>query len=920
MTPPVPTFSQIKAQVAAIQQKAVSSYEAIGIHAPGRWTGAQRQEADGKLYLIYPCDSPLAVRLALRDPVEVSATKVLITPLDEQSLDQDILLRLAKGTLFPINSWQIAKTLFGATTVDPRLLQHRWMADMLLDGLAADEYPTVNGGFLDAETVWPLLLRQGMGLKTSPLDLRALLEWSIHPDHIAHYQSASPAFKAAAMDWISQGAGAAARLVLTCAETCERPDTAAVGLALDVIFNPNLGHQLDRAKGKLEERFLNGVSPSPASLAAWSQAAADLLRSGQISLAQQTQLVQRADEILTELGAEPWAYLSTTSDLGFTQRLARFGQALMPLLETPNPTTLGDVTTTYEAIQAHRQARPSAQPKTIERRLDKMAMALRLARWLVQETQNPAPDPQDLTQAIQYHLQEGSFLDWARLSLRSGDPLGDLSAAYQALFDRVTTVRERHSHQFAQRLQNWVDLGTEHTGFIPIEAILDTVVAPLASQGPILAIVLDGMGMAVARELLASLQAEDWRPLVPPDHPTALLAGLATLPSITETSRASLLCGDLTSGDQALEKRQFTTHSALVATCRRHHPPLLFHKGTLQDSQDVGLASPLRESLGNTQNRVIGVVLNAVDDYLAKGEQLDVAWTPQEIKVLPALLHEAKMAGRWIILLSDHGHILDSGMTYTAAHDGERWRSADSPPTDQELALQGQRVVIPPSHQIIAPWSEQLRYKPKKTGYHGGINPQEMIVPVVVLSPALAPSPKSWVAAPLDTPLWWHPYSPSLHALTQPTPETASPNLSFQAQPTHSELGPLFNLIPLEPIPETTPAPEIPAWVSYFLASPTYQAQRQLAGRLAPDETLITRLLTSFATQGYTLPLTLLSRTLNQSPDQLQTLMPSFQRILNIDGYAVLTYDGVFGQNPRSNQTATLNHNLLRQQFDISFP
>ena len=147
MTIPVPTFSQIKAQVAAIQQKASSSYAAIGIHTQGRWTGAHQQEDHGKRYLIYQCDSPLAFRLALRDPVEETAVKVLITSLDEQSLDQDILLRLAKSTLFPINSWQIAKSLFGATTVDPRLLQHRWIADMLLDGMSRQDYPTVNGGF-----------------------------------------------------------------------------------------------------------------------------------------------------------------------------------------------------------------------------------------------------------------------------------------------------------------------------------------------------------------------------------------------------------------------------------------------------------------------------------------------------------------------------------------------------------------------------------------------------------------------------------------------------------------------------------------------------------------------------------------------------------------------------------------------------
>ena len=800
MTIPVPTFNQIKAQVAAIQQKASSSYAAIGIHTQGRWAGAHQQEDHGKRYLIYQCDSPLAFRLALRDPVEETAVKVLITSLDEQSLDQDILLRLAKSTLFPINSWQIAKSLFGATTVDPRLLQHRWIADMLLDGMSRQDYPTVNGGFLDAETVWPILLRQGIGLANPRPDLLALLEWSSSSENVARYQAAALEFRVAAADWLGEMAGSTAKTLLTCVEVCDRPDAVPVGLAAEVIFHPILGHQLDKAKGRLEERFLKGTSPPPANLEQWSQAAAQLMRSTVIPSAQQVNLVQRADEILIELDAEPSAYLSTTSELGFAQRLAQFGQGLLDLLTSPSTSTLEALTIDYKAILTHRQA-GQAQ---LQRRMEKAVMAMRLARWLVQEITTPAPLPQDLEQAVQHHLVEGGFLDWARLSLRSGDPIGELSAAYQKLFDRVTAVRETQSHHFAKLLQNWVELGSGHSGFLPIEAILDTILAPLASQGPLLAIVLDGMSMAVGRELMASLRTDDWVALTPPEQTTAIRAGLATIPSLTETSRTSLLCGQLTAGDQALEKRQFMAHSALVKACRSKHPPLLFHKGALQDSDDAGLTASIREATSNRQNRVVGVVLNVVDDYLAKGEQLDVCWALQDIKVLPALLHEAKMAGRWVILLSDHGHVLDSGMAYVAAGEGERWRNGTSDPTDQELKIQGPRVVIPESHQLIAPWSEKLRYKPKKTGYHGGINPQEMVVPVAVLSPASAPSPKGWVEAPLDTPSWWHPDAPGLPVQEAPAIMPSTPIESDQAY-----LGPLFSLIgSVKPTSTLTPPKE----------------------------------------------------------------------------------------------------------------
>ena len=86
---------------------------------PGTLDRGTTTEDGGDLYLVYQCDSPLALRLALREPAAEGAVKVLITGLDEQSIDQDILLRLAKHTFFPINSWQIAKSLFGASSVDP---------------------------------------------------------------------------------------------------------------------------------------------------------------------------------------------------------------------------------------------------------------------------------------------------------------------------------------------------------------------------------------------------------------------------------------------------------------------------------------------------------------------------------------------------------------------------------------------------------------------------------------------------------------------------------------------------------------------------------------------------------------------------------------------------------------------------------
>jgi len=56
--------------------------------------------------------------------------------------------------------------------------------------------------------------------------------------------------------------------------------------------------------------------------------------------------------------------------------------------------------------------------------------------------------------------------------------------------------------------------------------------------------------------------------------------------------------------------------------------------------------------------------------------------------------------------------------------------------------------------------------------------------------------------------------------------------------------------------------------------------------------------------------LTALAKSLNLSSAHLQQVIQSLQRILNIDGYAVLTLE-------KASSTVTLNQKLLAQQFEV---
>ncbi len=275
--------------------------------------------------MIEQCDSPLALRIALREEVGPSTTKVLITSLDEKQLSDDILVRLAKRQLFPIDSWQIVKSLFQAHAIDPRLTRHRFIADYLMDFNPDGGYPAVPGGFLAAETVWPILLERVIGLVNDRPDLAAILKWSIEAGAVGRFHAASEQFRDAAVNWLAETAGNTATVVFHCIVANQKPDALPIGLAAGVVYNAKARGKLEKAAGKMEERFLGRSAPEEATVERWNAVAAEVIRLQITDPRSKGSLLQRADEILHEVGAEKFAYLSSTSPLGFGQRLARFG-------------------------------------------------------------------------------------------------------------------------------------------------------------------------------------------------------------------------------------------------------------------------------------------------------------------------------------------------------------------------------------------------------------------------------------------------------------------------------------------------------------------------------------------------------------------------------------------------------------------
>ena len=122
---------------------------------------------------------------------------------------------------------------------------------------------------------------------------------------------------------------------------------------------------------------------------------------------------------------------------------------------------------------------------------------------------------------------------------------------------------------------------------------------------------------------------------------------------------------------------------------------------------------------------------------------------------LAALLYEARLAHRAIVLTSDHGHVLEDGTRQLGHSTEERWRAFDASLAAAEMVFAGPRVEgATGMPRIIALSSETARYSRKKQGYHGGATPQEVLVPLVVLTPRHA-SIVGWEALPEHEPVWW---------------------------------------------------------------------------------------------------------------------------------------------------------------------
>ncbi|MDZ7751411.1 MAG: BREX-2 system phosphatase PglZ [Gammaproteobacteria bacterium] len=276
------------------------------------------------------------------------------------------------------------------------------------------------------------------------------------------------------------------------------------------------------------------------------------------------------------------------------------------------------------------------------------------------------------------------------------------------------------------------------------------------------------------------------------------------------------------------------------------------------------------------------MVINAIDDHLAKSDQLQLSWKLGTVRYLQSLLAEAESARRLVILTADHGHVLENSTTVLPGGEGERWRYGDgeeTPAADERLfhgprerALHGRRAVVLPA-------VERARYATaghRRHGYHGGATPQEVLAPFQVWLPLGEDAPEGWHITPQHRPHWWEPRQEA----PAPPPKRVSRKQAADKQ---------RSLFQVDASPGVNDGA---SWIDGLLASPNLARQRQRLGRRDPGlERLRVLLETLDAQQGGPVPDLRLAEVFGLPPFRLAGLIANLQSVLNLDGYPVLSHD-----------------------------
>jgi PglZ domain len=654
------------------------------------------------------------------------------------------------------------------------------------------------------------------------------------------------------------------------------------GLMLPALFGANEATRLKSVGGITEMLGVHFDLGAAASLSKLIETDGGPILEG-LTMREARQRLDSAAQFVERFQLTDWIEKSSILPGGYEARIRMFSECLQDALKELTAGAATRLEDSALAIHKHRDA-GSADG---EKRARVFSMAARAYRWLL----TPAEAGGFVDSAVGY-LNDGSWVDVTWRALWLGDTDAASSQSLSVLASRIAERQRANYLRFASALSGSDQTATSATGIelVPVERVLERVVAPLARVSETLLIVLDGYALSVHNQVMPGMVAHGWSPIAPLGVTGRV--GVAMLPTVTHVSRASLLAGAALVGTMDAERSAFAVAPAFAGLQREG---LLFHQRDLAGTAGQALADNVVRAIDGHE-RVVGVVVNTVDDTLAKGT-FPSLWDLDAIPFLRELLRVAAQARRAVVITADHGHLVQQEMMMRPPTEsgGERWRPASGPAASaDEIRVMGPRV-LQGDGAVIMPWADDLRYAPKKGGYHGGASPAEVLVPLVVLTHDEVP--EGWAVVGSEPPAWWSGREPEkLKAVTV---------LGVRAKKPARQDTKLFDLDVA--VPSAAPLTSKTAWVSEVLDSELWIA-RSHTRSLRLNRAQLEDLFDAFHKRAGVLNFGVVAEITGTIVGRVQGLLAAIAQQCNADGFAILTTDPVLGE-------ARLDVPLFRIQF-----
>jgi hypothetical protein len=809
-------------------------------------------EVAGRPVAVHGARSPLEIRSLVHGAG--SEALVVLTDCEPGALGEDVLARVSGHRVRHVDRWATVCSLFGAERPTAALARRSHLADALIEAAPAHGYPRLTSRVLDEETATAALLRVSIGIDDDIVDLAGFLRCLERPETVGRIAQARGRLLDDLLPALRARFGAGVDAVLAVLAAGRAADLVPLGLVAAAVHAPPADDVA--AIVRLDER-LGGSGLAAGTYLEWGRAAERVVGNAD-DPARAAGWLERASVLLVELGAAGLAHRSDLLPAGFDQRLRLAAEALARWREVPGDSRLGDeVQRAIERTAAHDGHRHARE------RVERLRMAARLMR----RGTLALTGLEDVGAAATAYEADGAWLDAARTIVSRGDADPVFAGICAALTAEADAARVADGLRFARLASAAADRVPEP--HVAVEDVLDRVVAPLAAVRQVLVVVLDGMGWPTFTELVGVFEGAGWAPWRSPDSISQM--GVAALPTVTEVSRTSLLAGRLRSGDDGSERRAFAAHAGLLTVTGAGQAPVLFHKRELRKGGLDTLPEGVLKAVNDERQKVVGLVINNIDERLKDVAQPGEGWTLPDLDPLRHVMDAARRVGRAVILTADHGHVLDrDAEVRPGGGGGERWRPADPPAGDGEILVHGRRVVTD-GNRVVLPWQEQLRYGPRRNGYHGGLTPKELFVPVVVLSTEDLPAASGWVPGGFRRPAWWH------HTQFRPA-AVAAP-----AAPVVPASAPtLFD----------APPAAAPAWIDALLAAPLLAERRANPRARLGDAELRRLLLVLDAAGTMAVGLSHLAAEAELPAARIDRYVAQLQELLNVDGYGVVTTAG----------------------------